>query len=133
MPTGHALALKNVVEPDDLDNVPFVSFDPESQAGQCIATMLDAYNVRPRTVLVANVSPTLCEFVAAGLGVSLVHPLMFSGLQDRLAIRRFEPALSYDFQLCRMRDSRNANLVEAFLQQARTTAARLSQESLSAA
>jgi hypothetical protein len=32
-----------------------------------------------------------------------------------------------------MRDSRNASLVDAFLQQARTTAARLSQESLSAA
>ncbi|WP_315716467.1 MULTISPECIES: LysR substrate-binding domain-containing protein [unclassified Bradyrhizobium] len=133
MPTDHPLAMKNVVEPDDLDDIPFVSFDPESQAGQCIATMFDAYNVRPNTVLVANVSPTLCEFVAAGLGVALVHPLMFSGLQDRLAIRRFEPALSYDFQLCRIRDSRNASLVDAFLQQARTTAARLSQESLSAA
>jgi DNA-binding transcriptional LysR family regulator len=133
MPTDHPLAARNVVEPDDLDNVPFVSFDTETQAGQCIATMFDTYNVRPNIVLVANVSPTLCEFVAAGLGVSLVHPLMFSGLQDRLSIRRFEPALSYDFQLCRIRDSRNAGLVDSFLQQARVTAARLSYELLNEA
>lgn len=133
MPTDHPLASKNVVEPDDLDNVSFVSFDTETQAGQCIATMFDTYNVRPNIVLVANVSPTLCEFVAAGLGVALVHPLMFSGLQDRLSVRRFEPALSYDFQLCRIRDSRNAGLVDCFVQQARVTATRLSHELLNEA
>jgi DNA-binding transcriptional LysR family regulator len=133
MPNDHPLASRNVIEPSDLDNVPFVSFDTDTQAGQCIATMFDTYNVRPNIVLVANVSPTLCEFVAAGLGVALVHPLMFSGLQDRLSIRRFEPAISYDFQLCRIRDSRNAGLVDCFLQQARITAARLSHELLNEA
>jgi DNA-binding transcriptional LysR family regulator len=133
MPTNHPLAAKNVVEPSDLDDIPFVSFDPESQAGQCITTMFKTYNVRPNIVLVANVAPTLCEFVAAGLGVSLVHPLMFSGLQGRLFIRRFEPVVSYNLQLCRIRDSRNASLVESFLREARATAARLSRELLSEA
>jgi len=133
MPTNHPLAAKNVVEPNDLDNIPFVSFDPESQASQCITTMFKTYNVRPNIVLVANVSPTLCEFVAAGLGVSLVHPLMFSGLQSRLSVRRFEPVVSFNFQLCRIRDSRNAGLVESFLREARATAARLSRELLNEA
>lgn len=133
MPTNHPLTAKNVVEPNDLDNVPFVSFDPESQAGQCITTMFKTYNVRSNIVLVANVSPTLCEFVAAGLGVSLVHPLMFSGLQRRLSVRRFEPTLPFNFQLCRIRDSRNASLVEAFLRETRATAARLSREMLNEA
>jgi len=133
MPTNHPLAAKNVVEPNDLDNIPFVSFDPESQAGQCIATMFKTYNVRTNIVLVANVAPTVCEFVAAGLGVSLVHPLMFSGLQARLSAKPFEPDVPFDFQLCRARDSRNASLVEAFLKEARATAARLSRDLLSAA
>ena len=133
MPTNHPLTAKNVVEPNDLDGIPFVSFDPESQAGQCITTMFKTYNVRANVALIANVSPTLCEFVAAGLGVSLVHPLMFSGLQTRLSVRRFEPILSFDFQLCRIRDSRNAGLVDAFLREARATAVRLCREALSEA
>ena len=131
MPTDHPLTAKNVVEPRDLDNVPFVSFDPESQSGACITTMFKTYDVRSNIVLVANVAPTLCEFVAAGLGVSLVHPLMFTELQGRLAVRRFEPVLSFDFQLCRIRDSRNAGLVEAFLRETRATAARLTRQMLS--
>jgi DNA-binding transcriptional LysR family regulator len=126
MPPGHPLAAKSVIQPAHLDGVPFVSFDPESFSGQRIASMFDAYKVRANIVLVANVSPTLSEFVAAGLGVALVHPLMISGLQERLTVRRFEPSIPFDFQLCRNRESRNAGLVEAFLQETRATAERLS-------
>ena len=68
----------------------------------------------------------------AGLGVSLVHPLMVSGMQGRLAVRRFEPAVQLDFQLCRIRDSRNAGLVDAFVQETRATAKRISRDLLSA-
>jgi DNA-binding transcriptional LysR family regulator len=126
MPLDHPLTAKSVIEPRDLDNIPFVSFDPESHSGQRVALMLETYKVRSNIVLVANVSPTLSEFVAAGLGVSLVHPLMISGLQERLTVRRFEPSITFDFQLCRNRESRNAGLVEAFLQETRATAERIS-------
>jgi DNA-binding transcriptional LysR family regulator len=132
MPRDHPLARKSVIRPNDLDDVPFISFDPESYTGQRIAPVFETYSVRANIVLVANVSPTLCEFVAAGLGVSLVHPLMASGMQDRLAVRRFEPAVQLDFQLCRIRDSRNAGLVEAFVQETRATAERISRDLLSA-
>ena len=88
--------------------------------------MLEAHGVKAHVVLVANVAPTLCEFVAAGLGVSLVHPLMVSGLEHRLAVRRFEPEILFNFQLCRAADSRNAQLVEAFVQELRITATQLS-------
>lgn len=130
MPPSHPLAAKSVIGPTDLDDLPFVSFDPESFSGQRIATMFDAYKVRTNIVLVANVSPTLCEFVSAGLGVSLVHPLMVSGFRDRLVVRRFEPEIPFDFQLCHSRDSRNARLVEDFLQETRVTAARVSRDAL---
>lgn len=133
MSRDHPLARKRVIQPNDLDHVPFISFDPESYTGQRIAPVFEAHNVRANVVLVANVSPTLCEFVAAGLGVSLVHPLMVSGMQDRLAVRRFEPAVLLDFQLCRIRDSRNAGLVEAFVRETRATAERISRDLLSGA
>jgi DNA-binding transcriptional LysR family regulator len=80
--------------------------------------------------MIVNVSPTLCEFVAAGVGVSLVHPLIVGGLRDKIAIRRFKPDVQLNFQLCRIRDSRNARLVDAFLAGARETAAEISRSIL---
>lgn len=126
LPLGHELAAKEVITPRDLAGVPFVSFDPESHTHRSISRVLEADGITPEVVMVANVSPTLCEFVAAGVGVSLVHPLIVGGLRDRIAIRRFEPEFQLDFQLCRNRDSRNARLVDAFLESAREAAAEIS-------
>jgi len=126
LPLGHPLAVKTVIVPTDLVGVPFVSFDPESHTSQRVASALKAHDVELRTAMVVNVSPTLCEFVAAGVGVSLVHPLIVSGLREKLAIRRFEPTIQLDFQLCRIRDSRNARLVDAYLEVTRETAAAIS-------
>jgi DNA-binding transcriptional LysR family regulator len=126
LPLGHPLTAKEVITPRDLAGVPFISFDPESHTHRSIGRVLESHGVTPEVVMVANVSPTLCEFVAAGVGVSLVHPLIVGGLRDRVAIRRFEPEFQLDFQLCRNRDSRNARLVAAFLESAREAAAEIS-------
>ena len=113
--------------------MPFVSFNPESHTSRRVDGALKAHAVVANTVMVVSVSPTLCEFVAAGVGVSLVHPLIVSGLREKLAIRRFEPAIQFDFQLCRIRDSRNARLVDAFLEETRKTAAEISRTILTEA
>lgn len=126
LPPSHPLAARTVIEPRDLADTPFVSFDPDSFTSRRVATVLDAHGIRPKIVMTVSVAPTLCEFVAAGAGVSLVHPLVVSGLHDRLAIRRFEPAVQLDFQLCAIRDSRNKRLIEAFMEAARETAAEVS-------
>jgi DNA-binding transcriptional LysR family regulator len=133
LPLGHKLADKAVIGPKDLDGAPFISFQPESHTNQRITSVLMAHDAVPKTVMVVNVAPTLCEFVAAGAGVSLVHPLIVSGMREKLAIRRFEPEIQLDFQLCRISESRNARLVGAFLDGARRTAAEISRTILSGA
>ena len=133
LPLGHPLAAKTFIVPADLIGVPFVSFDPESHTHQRVASALKTHGVEPHVTMVANVSPTLCEFVAAGVGVSLVHPLIVGGLREKLAIRRFEPTIQLDFHLCRLRDSRNARLVETYLEITRETAAAISRTILNEA
>ncbi len=128
MPPGHRLTAKRVIGPADLDDTPFVSFDRESFTGQRVDSLVATHQTRSNIALVATVAPTLCEFVAAGLGVSLVHPLMISGFQNRLVVRRFEPEIPFDFQLCRSRETRNAHLVEDYLQETRKTAERILRE-----
>ena len=126
MPLDHPLTAKSHIEPRDLHQIPFVGFHPDADVGQLVERMLETHGIEPQIVLIANVAPTLCEFVAAGLGVSLAHPLVVSGLKHRIAVRRFEPEMPLRFQLCRSADSRNARLVEVFAQQVRDTAAQIS-------
>jgi len=131
MPLDHPLAAKSQIEPQDLHQIPFVTFHPYAYIGHVIDRMFETYNVSVYTVLATNVAPTLCEFVAAGLGASLVHPLMLGGLKNRLTVKRFEPEILFNFQLCRSAESKDSPLVEAFAQAARTTAEQISRSILS--
>jgi DNA-binding transcriptional LysR family regulator len=130
MPLGHPLAAKNEILPQDLHQIPFVGFHPDADVGQVVEGMFEKYSIEPQIVLTANVALALCEFVAAGLGVSLVHPLVVSGLKHRTVVRRFQPDLPLKYQLCRRADGRNARLVEAFAQQVRITADQISRSML---
>ncbi len=128
MPIGHALARLKVIRPEHLNGIPFVSFGVDSYTGQKIASIFEKHNVSANVVLTADVSPTVCQFVAAGLGISLVHPLFIAGMEKLIVARPFEPATPFDFLLCFARDARNAHLISDFVNEAKAMAARLSEE-----
>ncbi|GAY22805.1 LysR substrate-binding domain-containing protein [Sphingobium fuliginis] len=126
MPRDHELSDRAQIEPQDLDGTPFVALTPETIVGHRVEEMFETYRVKPDIVLVANAASIVCEFVASGLGVSLAHPLMVSGLEHRLSVRRFAPEILYNFQLCRSTDSRNARLIEAYAHELREAASQIS-------
>lgn len=130
LPLGHPLAKKSVIKPADLHEVPFVAFNPDTFSGHRVDAVLDAHKARPHKTFVANAGVTVCELVAAGVGVSLAHPLVIGSLEDQLEIRPFEPEILFNFQICRSVDSRNAKLVDAYVQALRETAAQVSESVL---
>lgn len=130
MPPDHPFASKSRIEPQDLDQVPFVALDSDTSLGHRVEEMLEAYGARPTIGIVANATQTICEFVAAGRGVALLHPLTLSGMEGRLIARRFEPEILYNFQLCRSADSRNTRLVDIFVRELRDISAEISQSML---
>ncbi|CAM4045641.1 LysR substrate-binding domain-containing protein [Bordetella tumulicola] len=130
MPVNHELTRKRVIRPKDLAGKPFLSFGTDSQTQSLVVKAFENAQVELNVVLSTDTAPTLCEFVASGLGVSLIHPLFADGLQNRLVLRRFDPEMLFHFQLCRVQASRNAVLVEAFVQEARAVAAQVSRELL---
>ena len=129
MPVGHPLAARHTVVPADLARVSYVSFGPETDIGHQIAGMLASHGVDPAIALITNIAPTVCEFVASGTGVSLVHPLMVSDF-DRIVIRPFEPRTTLGFLLSHPRASRNARLVDDFIGVAQITAGAMLQEAM---
>lgn len=130
LPVNHALTRKRVIRPRDLAGEPFISFGPDSQTQGLVVKAFENAQAELNVVLSTDTAPTACEFVAAGLGVSLIHPLFADGLQNRLVLRRFDPETHFHFQLCRVQASRNATLVEDFVQEARAVAAQVSRELL---
>lgn len=124
MPLGHPLADLQAVRARDLEGVPFVSFDRESHTAVNVTRTLDDHGITLDIALTANMAPTLCELVAAGAGVSLIHPLMASGLADRIVLRPFEPEILSSFQICRSRDGKNAKLVDSFVADIKAAATR---------
>lgn len=130
LPLGHPLTARDCIQPADIEDAAFVGFNPDSYVGGKVQAILDRHDVKVRTAVIAGGAQTVCEFVAAGLGVSLVHPLMVSGLEGRLAIRPFRPQALYNFQIARSVDSRNARLVDAFVQKLRDTAVQVSKSLL---
>ncbi len=128
MPIGHALTRHKIIRPEHLDGVPFISFSAASYTAQKIAGIFEKYDLSANVVLTADVNPTVCQFVAAGLGVSLVHPLFIAGMEDLVVARPFEPATPFDFLLCFGRDARNAGLISEFVAETKAMATRLSEE-----
>jgi len=126
MPVDHPLTKRSIVKLQDLDGLPFVSLHSDTYIGNRVTRLCEHHDVRPQITLVSSGALTITQFVAAGLGVSVVHPLMVSGLEDRIAVRRFEPEIMYDFQLCRSTDSKNTKLVDLFAKEARSVAAQIS-------
>lgn len=123
MPLGHPLASQRVVRPRHLNGTSFVAFSVGTYTGQKVSKMLEDNDVSPNIVLTADTNPSVCEFVAGGLGVSLVQPLFIVGMSERLVARPFAPEISFDNILCYARDAPNAHLISEFVTAAQATAA----------
>ncbi|WP_439495355.1 LysR substrate-binding domain-containing protein [Bosea sp. (in: a-proteobacteria)] len=128
MPIGHPLAQREVVRPEHLNGVPFVSFNTDTYTGQKVRSMFEKYEVKANVVLTADANPTVCQFVAAGLGISLVHPLFIAGMEKSVVARPFEPAIPLDFLLCFARDARNTDLISEFANETKAMASRFIEE-----
>lgn len=115
MPQGHHLAGKNHVTFEDIREQAIVAFSRGSQTRTLLDKLFEVHEATPNIVLETVAAPTICEFIAAGLGIALVHPLFTEGARD-LILRPFLPALPFKFQLCRAQSPKSPELVDAFVE-----------------
>ncbi len=120
--SSHPLAAKRSISLNDLKDEPFVAFDTSVNIRQQVDQLFASAGLTPAYVLEATSAPTLCEFVAAGLGVTLIHPRMAGTVRGRAVMRRFTPMMENHFLLARAQGARNARFVEDFMSAAREVA-----------
>jgi DNA-binding transcriptional LysR family regulator len=130
LPVAHRLCAKQEINIKDLHDEAFVAFiETESTATRLqVDSLFKQYEVCPKTVIEASTALTVCELVAEGLGVSLVHPLFADSVKERVAFRRFSPKTPFGFQLCRNLGSHNVQLVSDFIREAKRVADDTSRE-----
>lgn len=93
---GHPLANKEVIEPADLDQQPFVALAPEDTTRREAEAIFAQHGVAPRITVETAYSSTVCALVLAGNGCGIVDPVTATGYLERgLILKRLEPPISF--------------------------------------
>lgn len=71
-------------------------------------------STKPAAAHTTDAVHSVTEFVASGLGVSLVYPLFVHGMEDRIVARPFRGKAPLDQYLIYPREARNLPLIQDF-------------------
>lgn len=125
LPLKHPLAAKSVITIKDLDGVPFISTTQNGRTAHVVQALFNTHGVKHNIVMDFTTVSAVSEFVAAGFGVSLLHPLLLAPYREQLAVRPFEPVTNLEFLICHSLEVRKPSLVSDFLAQAEIVATEL--------
>jgi DNA-binding transcriptional LysR family regulator len=123
LPPGHRLAAKREIQPKDLAGERFASFRHDSSVRRGIDQVFEQAKVKRTVALEAPMAPSICAFVARGLGVSIVNPLYVGAFAPALVVRPFQPRIESSIYLATRRGRRLSMLADAFAQASREVAA----------
>ena len=116
LPSGHPLANRKIIRPEDLHGQPFIALAPEDHARRRIFEALHAAGSHPRIVVETPSSATVCALALEGVGIGIVNPAAADGFAARgLSFRPFEPEVYFKSFLLFRPDVQKARLVKAFI------------------
>lgn len=95
MPTGHHLAAKPWIGPNDLDDEAYITINRKHSLRSALDRVFDESGIRPRTVVETDVAMAAVEMVRSGLGVSVLNPFpILLDRRDGVVVRPFLPTVS---------------------------------------
>ena len=123
LPPGHRLASRREIACKDLAGERFASFRHDSIVRRRIDQAFDDAKVKRTVAMEAPMAPSICAFVARGLGVSVVNPLYVGAFAPALVVRPFKPRIDSSIYMATRRTPRLSMMGEAFAHAAREVAA----------
>ncbi len=98
LPHGHKLANRKIIRAKDLAEDPFISLSPDTLARFEIDMVFAEASVQRNMAIETQTASSVCELVAAGLGVSVVDPFTAeSFVKQGIQVRPFRPAIIYEY------------------------------------
>lgn len=125
LPPGHRLAVRREIRCRDLAGERFASFGHNSAVRRRIDQAFDDAKISRTIALDAPMAPSVCAFVARGLGVSIVNPLYVGAFAPALVVKPFRPRIDSEIFMVMPRGRRLSALAEAFADESRIFAAEL--------
>ncbi|MCG8546741.1 MAG: LysR substrate-binding domain-containing protein [Alphaproteobacteria bacterium] len=125
LPAGHRLRKLKVVHAEDLAEDPYISLSPDTLARYRIDRAFEEASVHRNLAIETQTGSSICELVAAGLGVAVVDPFTASS-HAKLGIcaRPFRPAVTYEYGMLYPAQRPRSQLAEAFAAIVRDCAAK---------
>lgn len=102
LPRAHALAVRAIITPQDLQGQSMVSLSSADPYRILLENILEGHGVSCRSVIETASAAAVCFFVQQGLGIGVLNPLTalsLSGLD--VAVRRFSVSIPFSILLIR--------------------------------
>jgi len=100
LPADHRLASCETVEIADLAGENFIDLGYNGLLRYRVDHAFSAANIKVRQVVETPMSITICNLVAAGVGIGIIDPITALEMDDpRIVIRPFRPRLPYEIAL----------------------------------
>jgi DNA-binding transcriptional LysR family regulator len=120
MATGHPLASRSVVTPQELKGEPLVLLGLGRTSRAQVETSFAERGVKPIVRVETHTIGSACALAARGVGIALVNELLArSYLGPALAVCRFSPRLVHEYAFVTSALTKRSRLAEAFLEHAR--------------
>ncbi len=117
VPPGHRLAARPWLQPRDFRGERFISLGQFTLLRHRIDFAFSAARVQRQIQVETNLTEIACGLVAAGVGVSIVDPLMADEFRDRLAIRPFRPRIKIEFAALHSVQRTMSGVAQEFIEQ----------------
>ncbi|SDJ53368.1 LysR substrate-binding domain-containing protein [Salipiger marinus] len=131
MHADHPLAARDVVTPQDLHDLPFISISRHEGQQQKVDKVLADAQVRPREVAEVPLILGAAGMAHAGIGVTFAD--VFSArpwLERGLVLRRFEPGIRFEYHAVWIDAPQSRAVVQSLIKAMRDTMKLLTQEAL---
>jgi len=130
-PLDHRLTKEKIVYAQDLAGEQFISLEPGTMFRYRTDEIFGGLGLRRKISVEAQSTVMVCNLVASGIGLSLVHPFVAHTFTDRIAIRPFEPAIRFEYGLLFPAGVTRSKITQEFTDTLKKSVADLSDGSIS--
>lgn len=117
LPQTHPLTARQVIHAEDLGGLPFISFKGDSTFRHELDGVFERAGIVRDMKLEVRSSDAVRAMVAAGLGISVIGPVVsVDGFPSGLAVRPFAPEIKEDLVLIHAADRPLSRLSEQFIE-----------------
>ncbi|MES0265115.1 LysR family transcriptional regulator [Citrobacter sedlakii] len=115
LPSGHPLAEKPVLTPQDFHGERYISLSRADSYRQLLDALFKEHQVKRRMVVETHSAASVCAMVRAGAGLSIVNPLTaLDYAASGVVVRRFSISVPFTVSLIRPLHRPSSALVDAF-------------------